>query len=397
MACQDKPGGSDRQVEGKAQTEWHRGFFFSPVCTPNLVKLSLKMRRQTAAPRPRGRRLFSVFAVLSALLIAAASPSLTGGDSGRSQKKIQKPFFHKNRVTIAVTDSGLGGLSVLAEAARRMKETGIFEGVDFIFFNALFSNEGGYNSLKTRQEKIRVLDSALKSLRDNFRPDIILIGCNTLSVLYKDTTFSKLADIPVFGIVDAGVEIIAQGLKDHPEASVLIFGTPTTISERTYPGELERLGFAAERIHAQSCPELESFIENDPPGDETGMIISGCVSEAVEKLSSPPPPLLISLNCTHYGYSLPFWEKAFAEAGVRPLALLNPNSRMTDVLFNPEYTGRYDKTEIRIRAVSMVEISRPKIDSLAPWLERISPETAEALRRYEFKPDLFEWKSLIKR
>jgi len=193
------------------------------------------------------------------------------------------------------------------------------------------------------------------------------------------------------------VELIARGLEDHPDASVIIFGTPTTISERTYPSELERLGFAADRMYAQSCPELESFIENNPQGDETGMIISGCVSEAVEKLSSPPPPLLISLNCTHYGYSLPFWEKAFEEAGVRPLALLNPNSRMTDVLFNREYTGRYDKTEIRIRAVSMVEISRPKIASLAPWLERISPETAEALRRYEHKPDLFEWKSLIAR
>ncbi len=355
------------------------------------------MKRQNAAPHPSGRRLCPVFTLLSALLIAAGSPSLTSGDSGWSQKKGREPFFQKDRVTIAVTDSGLGGLSVLAEAVRMMKETGIFEGVDFIFFNALFSNEGGYNSLKTRQEKIRVLDRALKSLRDNFRPDIILIGCNTLSVLYKDTAFSRQVDIPVSGIVDAGVELIAQGLKDHPDASVLIFGTPTTISERTFPGELERLGFAADRMYAQSCPELESFIENNPQGDETGMIISGCVSEAVEKLSSPPPPLLISLNCTHYGYSLPFWDKAFEEAGIKPLAILNPNSRMTEVLFNPQYAGRYDKTEIRIRAVSMVEISRPKIASLAPWLERISPETAEALRRYEHKPDLFEWKSLIAR
>ncbi len=354
------------------------------------------MRYPNAVRRPSGRSPCPLFAVLGTLLLAGVS-ALTDGSSGGAQKKTPESFFQKDRVTIAVTDSGLGGLSVLAEAARRMKETGVFERVDFVFFNALFSNEGGYNSLKTREEKIRVFDSALESLRDNFRPDAILIGCNTLSVLYKDTLFSKRSPILVYGIVDSGVGLIAQGLRDHPEASVIIFGTATTISERAYPSELERLGFAAGRIHGQSCPELESFIENDPRGDETGMLISGCMSEALEKLPSPPPPLLVSLNCTHYGYSLPLWERAFEESGFKPLAVLNPNSRMTDVLFNRAYFGRSKKTEIRIRVVSLVEIGRSKIDALAAQLERVSPETAEALRSYEHKPDLFEWGSFVKR
>jgi glutamate racemase len=335
--------------------------------------------------------------LILALSITAPPPAAARAVVTPCQKEAVSPLFQKTRLKVAVTDSGLGGLSILAEAARRMKETGIFEEVDFVFFNALFSNEGGYNSLKSREEKIRVFDSALESLRGRFRPDVILIGCNTLSVLYKDTVFSGKSDLPVFGIVDSGVALIAQGLKDHPEASVLIFGTATTISERTYPGELERLGFAAARIHGQSCPELESFIENDPRGDETGMLISGCVSEALEKLPSPLPPLLASLNCTHYGYSLPLWERAFEEAGIKPLAVLNPNSRMTDVLFNRAYFGRSKKTEIRIRVVSLVEIGRSKIDALAVQLGRVSRETAEALRSYEHKPDLFEWESFVTR
>jgi len=286
---------------------------------------------------------------------------------------------------------------VVAEAVRKMKEARIFERADFVFFNALFSNEGGYNSLRRREEKIRVFSSALESLERRCRPDVILVGCNTLSTLYEDTPFSRKTKIPVIPIVQAGGEIIARGLKDHPEASVIIFGTPTTISEGTYPRELERQGFAAERICGQSCPELEIFIENDPRGDETEMLISGFVSEALQKLPSSPPPLLVSLNCTHYGYSLPFWKKAFAEAGVEPLAILNPNPRMTDVLFSPKHGGRHPQTEVRVRVVSMVEISRRKIDSLAAWLERVSPETAEALRRYEHKPALFEWREFVSR
>jgi glutamate racemase len=349
------------------------------------------------AARLMGFPLGLASAVLVFLLLAAGFPARAEGPPGRAQNSLPESFFQKSNPTVAITDSGLGGLAVLAEAARRMKEAGIFEQVDFVFFNALFSNEGGYNSLKTREEKIRVFDSAMESLRAGFKPEVILIGCNTLSVLYKDTLFSKRRDIPVAGIVDSGVHLIARALRDHPDASVIIFGTATTISERTYPVELEKLGFDAGRILGQPCPELESFIERNPRADETGMLISGCVAEAVAKLASPPPPILVSLNCTHYGYSLPLWEEAFEEAGTKPLDVLNPNSRMTDVLFRPELSGRFKKTEIRTRVVSMVELSRSKIDSLAPLLEHISPETAEALRLYEHRPDLFEWKSLVKR
>jgi glutamate racemase len=343
------------------------------------------------------RKILSLSIVFLGLLVSVFLSLSLGGTKGRGSKLPLNSFFQKKRVTIAVTDSGLGGLSVVAEAVRKMKETRVFKQADFVFFNALFSNEGGYNSLTKREEKIRVFSSALESLERRCRPDIILIGCNTLSTLYKDTPFSRKTRIPVIPIVQAGVELIARGLEDHPEASVIIFGTPTTISEGTYPRELEKQGFSPEQIRVQSCPELESFIENDPRSDETEMLISGCVSEAIQKIPSPRPPLLVSLNCTHYGYSFSFWEKAFEEAGITPLAVLNPNPRLTDVLFDPKFVGRYQKTEVTARVVSMVEISRQKIDSLATWLERVSPETAEALRRYEHRPSLFEWKRHIAR
>ena len=51
----------------------------------------------------------------------------------------------------------------------------------------------------------------------------------------------------------------------------------------------------------------------------------------------------------------------------------------------------------RVQIMSMVEISRQKIESLAAWLERVSPETAEALRQYELRPSLFEWREFVSR
>jgi len=302
-----------------------------------------------------------------------------------------KEIFHKENVTVAVTDSGLGGLSVMAEAVRRMKEERVFRRAHFVFFNALFSLEGGYNSLKTRQEKIEVLTKALESLEKKFSPDVILIGCNTLSVLYPDTPLAKKTKIPVTGIVEAGVSMIAESLRTHPEAKAILFGTPTTVSEATHKKMLMAQGFGEDRLLLQSCPELENYIERDHTGDETGMLITACVDEALEKMASPPAPFLASLNCTHYGYSLPLWEKAFEEAGTKPLAILNPNSRMVDVLFPTEYRRRFEKTTISVQVVSMVEIAPEKRLSLGRWLEKISPEVAAALRHYELNPSLFEW------
>jgi glutamate racemase len=304
-------------------------------------------------------------------------------------------FFKKEDVIIAVTDSGLGGLSVMAEAIRRMKEERIFRRADFIFYNALFSLEAGYNSLKTRQEKIDVFSSALENLEKKYHPDLILIGCNTLSVLYPDTPFSRKTKIPVIGIVEAGVEMIAESLRAHPDAVVILFGTPTTISEATHKKMLLEQGFPEEKIILESCPELENYIERDYAGEETGMLISACVDEALQKIASPPPPFFASLNCTHYGYSLSLWEKAFEDAGAKPLAILNPNSRMIDILFRPEYRGRFDKTGISARVVSMVEIGPDKTSTLGKWLEGISPEVAAALRGYELNPSLFEWRKFV--
>ena len=277
----------------------------------------------------------------------------------------------------------------MAEALSRMKDSGVFKRVDFVFFNALFSLEGGYNSLKTRAEKVRIFSTVLESLEKNFHPDLILIACNTLSVLYHDTAFSRTTNIPVVGIVEAGVEMIAQGLGGERDSRAIIFGTPTTVSEGTHKTNLIEKGFDPARIIVQSCPELESYIEKDYGGDETEMLIAACVDEVLQKIPAPRPPLLVSLNCTHFGYSLPLWEKAFRDAGVKPRAFLNPNSRMIDFLFQAKYSHRFPKTETTAAVVSKVEISPDKILSLGKWLESVSPDTAEALRHYKFDPALF--------
>ena len=321
---------------------------------------------------------------------------VAGQTAKRAQPIDLASVFSKPEVTIAVTDSGLGGLSIMAETAARLKEARAFKNVNLVFFNALFSNDSGYNSLRSRGEKIAVFNSALEALAAKCRPDLIFIGCNTLSVIAEDTPFAKTTKIPVLDIVGPSVDLIAEGLKKNPNSAVVIFGTETTIAEGEHEKRLAGLGFGGERVITQACPELAAYIETGPKSEDTALLIESYADEALAKVKNRKAPLLVSLNCTHFGYSMDLWKKAIAGKGIETFSILNPNAGMTDALVSAAKTDRYAATAVSARVVSMVEIGQRKVDSLGDWLKKISPETADALARYELIPDLFEWKKYIK-
>ncbi len=69
---------------------------------------------------------------------------------------------------------------------------------------------------------------------------------------------------------------------------------------------------------------------------------------------------------------------------------------MIDFLFQSQRKDRVEGTDVSVSAVSMVEISEDRIDSIGSWLREISLQSAEALRTYKLIPDLFEWKKFVK-
>ena len=349
---------------------------------------------QTERTRKTPVKKFHFITTVCALFVYLALSSCTEKQTFAREDPLND-FFNKKSVTIAVTDSGLGGLSILAESLEKIKEQKLFSFVQFVFFNSLFSEEGGYNSLKTQKEKVLIFDSALKGLEEYCSPDLILIGCNTLSVLYDKTDFSRHTQIPVKGIIDSGIDLIAEKLKSRPQAQVILFATQTTVEEGTHKKGLIESGFLEERIITQSCPELVQYIERGPSSEETEMLILAYTDEALQSLNHPDNPIFVSFNCTHYGYSLDLWKKAFQDLGRTPEAFLNPNSRMTQFLLKPERRGRFKNSTVAVRVVSMVKIGKEQMTSIGQWLAELSPQTAEALENYEHRENLFKWKQFI--
>ncbi len=314
--------------------------------------------------------------------------SVVKGDIIYKQNTEQDSLYEKEKIRIVVTDSGTGGLSVLNSIADKLEDLRAYKEAELIFVNALFDAKSGYNALQTRDKKIEVFNNVLNGINQKYHPDLIFVACNTLSVFINDTRFVRQKNNPpVIGIVDAGVKMIAESLDKDSNSKVIILGTETTITENNHKKALLDMHYEEERIITQACPQLQSYIEQDPGGEETEMLISFYLSEALSYIDDTSLPVYLSLNCSHFGYSEDLWRKAMADLGYNLRDMLNPNMLMADVLINDKNKNRYSHTDISFLVVSKVELVN--VNSMIEIFKNESPSLAKALLNYRIIPDIF--------
>ncbi|MBI4365778.1 MAG: aspartate/glutamate racemase family protein [Deltaproteobacteria bacterium] len=292
--------------------------------------------------------------------------------------------------TIVVTDSGLGGLSTMAELYRRLASAKAGSAVQLIFVNALADYALGYNAMKTVEQKVAVFNNVLAAMSERYQPDSILIACNTLSVIYPETAFAKSTCGRVVGIVETGVTLLLEFLRADSMSQAIILGTETTIQSGTYPLRLAEAGIAPTRIVAEACGKLMMEIERDAVSAATKELIAHHARRAVARLPRRDVPTAVSLNCTHYGYAEALFHEAFRAEGIALAACLNPNARLAEAIPVPPATPS-SASDISAQVVSQVALEPESIASTARLLEPIAPPVAAALRAYTHIPDLFAW------
>ena len=287
---------------------------------------------------------------------------------------------------ILITDSGVGGLSVVAYAERFVRTHGFTEPVRLTFANAAPANDYGYNAMPTREAKLETFDRFLRNVTERFAPDSIYVACNTLSVLLPDTPYVASAPIAVKGIIDTAAALLLRELDADPSSVAIIFGTQTTIDAGTYPRLLIDRGVAPSRIVSQACPGLADTISEDREGTKTSAEIRRWVRTAIEKMPDRDAPVVAALACTHYGYRKELFAAAFEEAGVRA-SVVNPNERAVDDLFGGQSEG--PNRDAVVRFVTRYAIPDATVEALSFFLEPISPRTVTAMQNFEHLPDLF--------
>ncbi|HEY5610023.1 MAG TPA: hypothetical protein VIL97_02350 [Thermoanaerobaculia bacterium] len=291
---------------------------------------------------------------------------------------------------IVITDSGVGGLSVVAYAERFVRTRGFTEPVRLTFANAAPENDYGYNSMPSRGVKLETLDRFLRNITTRFAPDMIYVACNTLSVLLPDTPYFSKAPIPVKGIVETGVELLMNELESDSRSMATIFGTQTTIEAGTYPRLLEARGVEPSRIISQACPGLADTISEDREGSRTEREIVKWAGAAIANMRDAETPVVACLACTHYGYRKVLFAGAFAAAGI-DARVVNPNERAVDDLFplRSDVSGAGTNRDVAVKFVTRYAIPDATVEALSWFLSDISPATVAAMKNFEHVPDLF--------
>ncbi len=333
--------------------------------------------------------IFTFFVLIGFLFLTSCNKQ----NQKTTEQKLAE-FFKKDSVVILVTDSGLGGLSIAADVSERLKKFKVFKQAHVIFFNAQPGLHTGYNDMKTSRQKVQIFNNALQAMNRTYHPDLLLIACNTLSVLYDQTDFARSASLPVVGVVQAGVKLIESKMRGLPNAKVIIFATKTTVNQGKHKALLVKDGITPDRIVTQACPGLAGSIERGPFSEKTQTLVKQYVDQALSLLNDVHAPLFVSYNCTHYGYVDTLFRQAFKDEGRKVLAYLNPNPYMADFIFSPQYINRFGQTFVQVSVESQITISDAKIRNIAALIRPISAQTAKALEHYRLRPHFFEWKSI---
>ena len=326
---------------------------------------------------------------LLSLLASAGSVS-----AGPAQHPTLEQALRLDDITIVVTDSGLGGLSVVADLENQLRASGGFSHVTLVFANALPDVDRTYNGMATRREQVDVFNQALDGMIRWYRPDVILVACNTLSTLIPDTQVWRTGRVPVVGIIEAGVEAIDARLRADASAFALVLGTPITIRSAAHREGLAARGVDRARVREQACPNLESEIQNDPDSDLTRGYIEAYADDAARALGGRARgPIVAALCCSHYGYSEAVFRDVLQQQFGPRVVVVNPNTEMTRAVMARVRHGAFSRTDTTVRVVSRALLTEQEREAIARAGARQSVKTAAALKAYERKRDLFDMPS----
>ncbi len=182
---------------------------------------------------------------------------------------------------IGVFDSGIGGLTVVAELRRLLPAESIF----YIGDTARVPYGG------KSQATIERYSLELAGLLLAERAKLIVVACNTASALGVPRLRETLR-VPVTGVIEPGAQAAVKATRS---GKVGVIGTRATIASRAYERAIAALDPAVQ-VFTEPCPLLVPLIEEgwlDDPVTDT------VIARYLEKLLGTGVDTLV-LGCTHY-------------------------------------------------------------------------------------------------
>lgn len=202
---------------------------------------------------------------------------------------------------IGVFDSGVGGLTVAREIMRNLPSEKI------VYFGD--TARVPYGS-KSQDTVIRYSRQITHFLREQ-QVKAIVIACNTASAFALETV-KKEHDIPVLGVIGAGVKVAAQETRNK---RVGVIGTVGTIGSGIHEHYLKELDPEITVI-GKACPLFCPLVEEGWLHDPVTVEVA---TRYLEELKEKEVDTLI-LGCTHY----PLIRSTIGEVMGDGVRLVNP-------------------------------------------------------------------------
>ena len=278
---------------------------------------------------------------------------------------------------VIVCDSGLGGLNIASRFFAETSNDG--EACELFYFNAYPAATCGFNKLPSLRAQEEVFRNVLEGMK-KYSPDLCLIACNTLSIVFDRLSKWYTPSFPVQGIVEAAVDGMFQALEKEPESSLLILGTKSTVESKVYENALIDRGIFPERIKGLACPGLATLLESDPAAEEVAARIAGYAAEAENLFSSKQKKLFLGLCCTHFGFASDIWIGAFSKVFGSGVELVDPNKLMGMGLRANNF-----------KYLSKIDFFPGARESICAYFEQNSPLIAAALKTACPEKNLFDF------
>lgn len=197
---------------------------------------------------------------------------------------------------IGFFDSGLGGLTILAEVQKRLPGTYLYLG----------DNARAPYGSRSQAEILQFTIEGVKWLIEQ-GCSLVILACNTASAnalrtIQQDWLPKHAPDARVLGVLVPTVEAIT-GLDWSNQSqrantvSVLLFATPSTVASGAYEREIhKRLPQAS--VISVACPTLVPLIEAGAAQGVLQTEIKKYYEQGISMLMHEPDVVL--LGCTHY-------------------------------------------------------------------------------------------------
>ncbi|MDO8585741.1 MAG: glutamate racemase [Armatimonadota bacterium] len=207
-----------------------------------------------------------------------------------------------NPAPIGVFDSGLGGLTVVAQILNKLPDESV------VYLADTAHVPYGERPL----DEIRGFALDITAFLHGLGAKMVVMACNMSSATALGPAREAFPDTPVLGVIQPGSRAAIRVAAGRP---VGVLATTGTVSSRAYSTAIRAAAPEIE-VYEQACPEFVPLVES---GESESARAYAAARRCVEPLVKAGVRTII-LGCTHY----PFLSSAIAAAAGPSVRLIDP-------------------------------------------------------------------------